>query len=915
MDFRTQVRERLAAGTLAREPEIVDELAQHLQELYQEALAAGASHEVACGRALSALPPEPTGLARAIESASRALPGLIADRWRLAVPDPSEKGRHPMFADFSRDVRYALRMLANAPALTVVVVVTLALGIGATATIFTAMDAILLRTPGVRDARSVVSVFNASTDGRERFSSWAFPDYVDVRDSGIFAEAAAYGAISAALDIDGSAQAVDGELVTGTYFGVLGTSMARGRPLIPDDDRPEAARAVVISYRFWQSRLGAREQVLDQSIVLNGNAFTIVGVAPARFAGANVGRAPDVWVPMALQQEMRPPTAGLRRSLGTADLLGQRGPRWLNVVARLRPADAAANEHAALEVVATRLQSAYPATNRTRTFTFAPLGEGPGLRTATRPLLRLLATAVVLVLLIACANVASLLLARAVSRRREVAVRVAVGAAGGRLVRQWLTEAVILAGAGALCGLGIAYWSIPLLHLAGIPETVPLGLNGRVLLFTIGAAGLSSILFGLAPALQVMRRDTISALRDEGGAIASGNRAVRLRRAFVVFQVAISLMLLVGAGLFLRTLKKAHEVDLGYQLASTMVADINLDVRGYSQEAGSAAYARILERLRAMPGVAGAGAARVTVLSGGARTTAISVDGRPLSPDGANGLNVRVNVVSDGYLDALGIPVLQGRDFTAADGPAAPRVAIISESLASKLWPGRPALGQTLGDGDRAPTVIGIVPHTVYRSAVERDDPPFFYLPLSQNYESGVGLHVRAAQADPLALLPAVRAAVREVDPRLVVARPQRLADVFEMSLSSQRMMAVLVAIFGAVALVLAAVGLYGVMAQVSGQRRNEIGIRLALGAEPGAIFRLVLGEGLRLSAIGAALGLTGAFAATSYVESQLFDVTPLDPLTYVTVCILLTAVATVACLIPARRAMRVDPIVALRTT
>ena len=310
------------------------------------------------------------------------------------------------------------------------------------------------------------------------------------------------------------------------------------------------------------------------------------------------------------------------------------------------------------------------------------------MRTSARPLLYLLAASVALVLLIACANVTSLLVARSVSRRRETAVRAAVGAGTGRLIRQWLTESVLVAAIGGLCGLLLARWGAPFLHLAGIPPEIDLEVNLSVLLFALAVAAASGVLSGLAPVLHTLRSDTISALRDEGGAVATGIRAVRWRRAFVVFQVAVSLMLLVGAGLFLRTLQNAYAIDLGYRLDSTMVADINLDVRGYTQESGGLVYRQILERLRSAPGVAAAGAARVTVLSGGARTVSVSLDGQRIREDQGNNLDVRVNVISDGYLQALGIPLLRGRDFTAADGPDAMGVAIVSQSLATRLWPG-----------------------------------------------------------------------------------------------------------------------------------------------------------------------------------------------------------------------------------
>ena len=802
------------------------------------------------------------------------------------------------------------------PASRLVVFLTLALGVGANAVIFTAIDAILLRTPGVAAPESLASVYNSSPDGRERFSVMAYPDFEDLRAGGVLQDVAAFSSISLAYESGGQAEAIAGELVTGNFFDVLGVRIAPGRAFLAEEDRRGSpVRVAIISHAFWTDRLNANPAVAGTPITLNGSAYTIVGVAPAQFVGTVVGRAPEVWVPMAMQQEVRPPTAGLRRSLGSADLLAARGPRWLSAVGRLKPGSDMTQTLAGLDVVARHLQASYPDTNATRAFNLVALGEGPGVRASSRPLLRLLAASVVLVLLIACANVASLLLARSVSRRREVAVRMAVGAGHSRLVRQWLTESVLLSLFGGLGGVILANWAAPLLHVTGIPEAVDLGMNARVLGFTFAVAAGSGILFGLAPIVQTLQTNTISALRDEGGAVATGRFASRLRQAFVVFQVAVSLMLLVGAGLFLRTLRNAHAVDLGYGLDSTLVADINLDVRGYSQPAGQVAYQQILERLRGTPGVAAAGASRVTVLSGGARTVSVSVDGRPVAPDGSNGLDVRVNVVSDGYLDALGIPVLRGRDFTAADGPSAAPVAIVSRSLAARLWPNDDPIGKPLMTGNTPRTVIGLVPDTVYRNALEREAPPFYYLPLAQNYESGVALHVRAAQGDPLVLLSGVRAAVRAVDSGIVVVRPQRLRSVFDQSIAPQRMMATLVGLFGGTALLLAAVGLYGVMAHLAGQRRTEIGIRLALGARPREILSMILGEGLRLVAWGAAIGLLAAFAASRWVESQLFGVRSTDPLTFAAVCLLLLASAVIACVIPARRAMRVDPAVALRST
>jgi putative ABC transport system permease protein len=918
MDFRRHVRDHLPPLAIQREPEIVDELSQHLADLYREAIASGASHEAAVARALAALPDRPDDLARDIESASRALPGLIADKWRQSGNEPPRSGGKlaALVTDVRQDLRYGVRMLAAAPAFTLIVFLTLGLGVGANAVIFTAVDAILLRTPGVTDPSTLASVYNASTDGRDRFSTLAFPDFADLRESGVFQDASAFSAISLALDVDGQTESLEGEIVTGNFFEVLGTRLALGRSFLPDEDRRGTpVHVAVVSYRFWQNRFGGDRGILGRQIALNGTAYTVIGVAPPLFSGALVGRPAEVWLPMALQPEVRPPSAGLRRSIKTTDLLGQRGPRWLSVVARYRSKSAIPQTLARLDVLAKRLQTAYPQTNGPRGFMTVPLGEGPGVRASARPLLRLLTVAVVLVLLIACANVTSLLLARSVSRRREIAVRMAVGAGRARLARQCLTESIVLSILGGAGGLALATWGAPLLYVAGIPETVNLDVSGRVLLFTFAVAVASGVLFGMAPILQTLRGDTIAALRDEGGAVATGVRAARLRRGFVVFQIAVSLMLLIGAGLFLRTLQKTYAVDLGYQIQASMVAGINLDVRGYTQQAGGDAYRQILDRVSAIPGVAAAGVARVIVLSGGARTVSVTTDGRPLRPDLSNNLDVRVNVISDGYLQALGIPLILGRDFTRADDATGLRVAIVSQSLASKLWPGQDPIGKIVGDGTTGANVVGVVPDTVYRNALEREAPPFYYVPLAQNYEGGVALHVRSVQEDPLALLPAVRAAVRDVDPGIVVARPQRLRQVFEESIADQRMMATLVGLFGAVALLLASVGVYGIMAHLAGQRRTEIGIRVALGARPSSIFGLILGEGLWLVAIGAVLGLTGAFIASRSIESQLFGVRPGDPLTFVAVCAVLALVATLACLIPARRAMRVDPVVALRGT
>ena len=918
MDFRAYVRQHLPPLTIEREPEIVDELALHLADLYREARSAGADHDVAIARALAALPSSSNDFAKDIESASRALPGLIADRWRAAhdvgaFPPSSSAGGWSMLSDIQRDVRYALRMLARTPAFTFVICITLALGIGANAVIFSAVDAVLLHRAPVFDPSAVASVYTSSSDGRDRFSTSCYPDYVDLRDSGVFQSLAAFAPIPLVMQTPDGAEPIRGQLVTGNYLDVLGVRIAIGRTFSAEEDQSGSpVRVVVLSHDAWQNRFGGDATAIGRTISLNGNLYTIIGVAPKGFTSPILGAAPEMWAPMPLQPELRPPSAGLRRGMGTSNMLTARGPRWLNMIGRLAPGQSLSATASAAEAISARLETTYPTTNRSRRFNVVPLGTGPGIRTTTGPLLRLLTWAVGIVLLIACANVASLLLARAVTRRREIAVRMAVGAGRGRLVRQWLTESVLLALLGGLGGLVLAWWMAPVLHQFGIPETVPLGVTSRVFLFTLVVSIGSALIFGLAPVVQTLRKNTVEALRDEGGAVASGARATRMRSAFVVIQVALSLMLLVGAGLFLRTLRNAATVDLGYDVDRVLLAELNLDVRGYSQEAGQAAYARILEKVQALPGVEAAGAARVTVLSGGSRVTSVSTDGRPVANDNSNGMDTRANVISDGYLDAMGIRMRAGRNFLPSDTTGAPGVVIISESLAATLFRGKDPIGQTVTVVRSPLQVVGVVPDTVYRSSVEANPLPFLYVPLRQNYESGVTLHIRTA-GNPPALIAPLRRLINEVDPQLVLGRPRVLREEFERSLGDQRMLATMVGLFGLLAIVLAAIGLYGVMAHLAGQRTTEIGIRLALGAQPVSIFRLMLTDGLRLVALGSVVGLAGAIAGTRYVENQLFGVAPRDPLTLIGVCGVLFAVAVAACLIPARRAMRVDPALALR--
>lgn len=826
-----------------------------------------------------------------------------------------------MLPDFARDLRYALRALLHAPTFTATVIATLSLGIGANAVIFSAVDAVLLRAAPVSDPDRLVDVY--TTSGSNLYSGTSYPDYFDLRDSGTFAALAAYASLSMTMtmtqDADGQPEPLAGQIVSGNYFEVLGIALPLGRGFGPEDDRIGApVRVAVISHALWRRAFNADETSIGRTIRLNGNQYTLIGVAPPGFAGPVLGIATDIWVPTALQPEVDPPAAAVRRARGHSSIFDLRRSRGLNMVGRLPDGAGIEQVTSRADVIANRLQAEYPDTNRNRRFTIVPLGEGRGLRVATRPVLRQLAGVVAMVLMVACVNVATLLLARAMSREKEVAVRMAIGASRGRLVRQWLTESVLLGILGSMGALILASISTPLLHAFVIPEAVDLSVNLRVFTFTLAVGVGSGLLFGLAPVLQALRRNATVALRDRGTAVA-GPRAARIRGALVVLQVAASLVLLVGAGLFLRTLENAYSVDLPYDIDRTLVATLNFETRGYVEggakgpEAGAAVQERILERVEALPGVVTAAAARMTVLSGGARSTVVSTDGRPIEKDGSNALGVRANIVSRRYFEVMNVPVLQGRAFDVSDSAGTPPVTIVTRSLADRLWPNQNPIGRMLRDDTALERlVVGVVTDAVYANTVEREAPPTYYLPLSQNYESGVALHVRAA-SNPMSLVPAIRDAVRQVDNGLVLERPQLLRDVMDRTLSRQRMMATFVGLFGAVGLVLAVCGLYGVMAHAATQRTPEIGIRLAMGAQPRAILTLLLGQGVRLLGLGLIIGLAAALAGTRYIEAQLFGVTATDPLTFAAGGVVLAIAGLAACAIPALRAMRVDPISALR--
>jgi putative ABC transport system permease protein len=807
-----------------------------------------------------------------------------------------------------QDLRYAFRTLLRSPAFAAAAIICITLAVGANTTVFSVANALLLRPLPVEEPDRIVRLHAGIRDSdasSARFSSWSYPDFLEYRkQSKVFADLAAVERLGFTVGGSGEVEWATGASVSGGYFEVMGVRPLLGRTLLPTDDLPgEPSFVAVISREMWEKHFGRDPSIIGKTAILDNRAFTIVGVVGSEAVFNAVG-ALQVWIPTAARVAMDP----------TSNPIDTRDVSFAQVYGRLQPGVTVQQSQAAADVLARQLAAEYPKSNRDRFAIVAPAGTLAGLvmpleeRKPALTAAALLMGVVGIVLLIACANVANLLLARAAKRHREMAIRSSLGASPGRIVRQLLTESIVLALLGATGGLLLALWGIDVVQLVPRVAELSPSLDGRVLLFTVLVALGAGIVFGLAPAVQSSRPDLTWALKD-GGRGATGHRSW-LQDAIIVGQVALALVLVVAAGLVVRTLQNLRAVDPGFDAEHLLVAGVTFSKPGDNGFATppQTVVDQLLDRIRTLPGVEGASLATSAPLGKSRMMTEVKTQ----NSDGSSGSTISADFATadDSYFRTLGVPVLRGRGFDQLP-PGDTRGVLINQAMARRYWPGRDPIGSRIGADDKAPEVIGVIGDMRHLAIGEEPVPMFYYRYPRQAY-AWATLHVRTA-GDPASLVAAVRREIHAFNPDVPTPEVRPMTEFVGESLAETGLIVTFLGLFGILALALAAVGIYGIMAYSVAQRTHEIGIRMALGAERRDVVRFVLGSGLGLTLAGLALGVVGAAAATRALEKVLYDVAPTDPLTFAGGALLLGGVALLASYLPARRAARVDPVVALR--
>jgi macrolide transport system ATP-binding/permease protein len=814
----------------------------------------------------------------------------------------------PMLETMFQDLRFGLRLLRRSPGFSSLAILCLTLGIGANAAVFSWIEGILFRPyPAVAHQERLLALAGTAR-GETDPTALSWPDFVDLqRSCTLFDSFFVSKIMGTTLSIGDRAEVTTASIVSANYFDAIGVHPILGRGFGPGEDSGRNAHPVtVISYQLWQRRFKGDPQIIGKTQRLNGVFHTIVGVAPEGFYGTFVGWAMQFWVPVSMEEIFE--SGGYK--------LEDRSARWIESYVRLKPGVTREQAQQEISAVAQRLAAAYPETNRGRGIRLWPLWQTPFNNAHTLlPTLEIMLAVVVFVLLIACANVGNLLLVRSFARRHEMTVRLAVGAGRGRLLRQLFTEGLILSVFGAAGGLLVAHWcrhALVLLFPArgGVSMHLPGEIDWPVLALSAGICVLATLLVGLVPAMQTGKLDLASSLKADSASVVGGHARAWVRSGLVVLQVSLSFVLLVGAGLLMHSLQKIRNTSPGFSTHEVLDTGVNLVAAGYDAQRAQNFQDELLDRVKALPGVESAAYGRMTPLSYGSySSTLISVDGYQPPPEEQP--TVEYNEVGPDYFVTMGIPVMSGREFTRADDENAALVAVVNETMAAQYWRGRNPIGERVQVKGRWMQVVGIAKDSKYES-VRETPKPFFYVPLRQNFSRGVGLYIRT----PLSAQTMASALVREVhsiDPNLALYEVITLQEQLDRSTSAQLVALTLVSVLGGLALLLAAIGLYGVMSYAVSQSTRELGLRMALGAGASHLWRLVLSRGLALTAGGVLLGAVVALGLTRLMQNLLYNVSPRDPLAFGAALAVMTIGSLAACFLPAWRATRTDPARALR--
>jgi predicted permease len=905
-DWKSLIHSRIASLRLtpAAESDLTEELAQHLEDRYRELLQGGAEEAEAYGQAAAELEdPE------AIRGLSKR-----SHRMRSSETAPvGTEGSGNWCIDFGKDLRFACRTMRKNPVFVLFVMLTLGLGIGANTAVFTLINTVLLHPLPVPNSSELVSIGD-SEPARTAKSAAPLPiSYLNLKDyqvrNGVFGSLAGYTTPRpVTLETEKGSERLFVELVTGSYFSALGLDAAKGRFFLPEEDGVPGAHAVaVLNYGTWQQRFGGAADVVGRTLRINRVSLTVIGVAPSKFIGVNAIFGPDLWIPGAMAEQVMP-----NEMRGA---LAERSKAILQGVGRLKPGVSRERAQANLETIAAALARAYPDVNEGRSVTVRPIRDAifysASSGTANVVFGGIVLLVVVgIVLLIACSNVANLLLARAAARQHEVAVRLAIGASRGRLIRQLLTESALLGLLSGAAGFAIGIGGVRALLPPGANFITP-KLDPIVFLLTLAVSLATGFACGTVPALQASRVAVADALKEEGRSAGKSRERVSLANALLVGQVAFSFLLLMTAALFLRSIGRAYEMDPGFQTAHLAIFMTNPGQAGYGKAQTKAFYKEVRDRVAAMPGVASASWASNMPLWG-RLIQGVEVDGREQRSK-ADVISSILNTVDVRYFETAGIPIESGRDFTETDREDSMPVAIVNEKMAHDYWPNGSALGKRIRlPGEKVVRQIVGIARTANYSTLAEPPQACIYVPLEQNYSDGMTLYVRS-QGDPRQIMLAVQREVRATGPGIMVNDIRTGRTIMDNGLFQAKAVVVLLSVFGLLALGLASVGLYGIMAYSVQQRRREIGVRMALGASQGWVLRMILKRGLMLVGIGMALGFASALLAGRLLQRALYGVGVTDPLSVGGAVLLLLAVAFLACYVPGLAASRTDPLTALR--